>query len=296
LNQFKDAAGRRREHGRIAPPDGRTMRLIDPPMLRPTRTGHVPRCGAAKVTLVGAGPGDPELLTLKAARVLQQASLVLYDHLVADAVLDLVPPEAVRLYVGKEASRHTLPQEAISSLMVRLAREGRPLVRLKGGDGYIFGRGGEEVQALAEAGVPFEVIPGLSAAQGAAASAGIPLTHRDHAGTLIFTTGHLRGDREIDLDWEVLARPRQTVVIYMGLGTLPVICERLVAHGLDAMTPAALIERATLPDERCLCGTVATLPALAQAHHVRPPALIMIGSVVGLQPLLARGAELALAA
>lgn len=242
------------------------------------------------VTLVGAGPGDAELLTVKAVRALQSASLVLVDQLVSQEVLALLPPLAECIDVGKKASRHTLPQDEIIALMLQHARRGRSLLRLKGGDGYIFGRGGEEAQALAEAGIPFSVIPGLSAAQGAAASAGIPLTHRDHAGTLIFTTGHLRGDREkggqLDLDWPTLARPRQTVVIYMGVGTLPLICAQLMAHGLAASTPAAVVENATRANERCLTGTVADLPVLALRHGVQAPALIIIGEVVSLQPLL----------
>lgn len=240
------------------------------------------------VTLVGAGPGDPELLTRKAYRALQTATLVLYDHLVGPAVLDCIAPGAERIYVGKESSRHTLPQEQIIELMVRLARSGRNVVRLKGGDGYIFGRGGEEVQALAEAGIGFDVVPGITAAQGAGASVGIPLTHRDHACTLVFATGHLREDRTVGLDWELLARPRQTVVIYMGVGALPAICSQLIAHGLPADTPAAVVENATLPTERCLTATLATLPALAVAEKVQPPALIMVGQVVQLHPLLAR--------
>jgi uroporphyrin-III C-methyltransferase len=202
--------------------------------------------------------------------VLRQASLVLYDHLVSRAVLKLVPPGADLVYVGKESGHHTLPQEGIIDMMVRLAKSGRRLVRLKGGDPYIFGRGGEEAQGLAAAGVPFDVIPGISAAQGAAAAAGIPLTHRDHAEALVFATGHLRGEG-------------QTVVIYMGVGTLPVISAQLQAHGLAGDTPAAVIERATLPDQRTVIGTLATLPELARRHDVRAPALIMIGSVVTLQ-------------
>jgi uroporphyrin-III C-methyltransferase len=264
------------------------MQLLDDPVLRPPALDCAARGTVGTVTLVGAGPGDPDLLTVKAARALRQASLVLHDHLVGQEVLTLVPPAAQRIYVGKESSRHTLSQEAIIELMVSLAREGRALVRLKGGDGYIFGRGGEEAQALALAGIPFEVIPGLSAAQGAAASVGIPLTHRDHAGTLIFATGHGREDREIDLDWDVLARPRQTVVVYMGVATLPTISAQLIAHGMDPQTPAALVERATRPDERCITGSIATLPTLALVHRVRPPALIVIGTVVSLQPLLSR--------
>lgn len=273
------------------------MQLLDDPTLRPPALHAAARRGEiGTVTLVGAGPGDPDLLTVKAARMLQRASLVLHDHLVGERVLELVPPGAVRVYVGKESSRHTMPQHSIIELMVRLAREGRSLVRLKGGDGYIFGRGGEEAQALAEAGVPFEVIPGLSAAQGAAASVGIPLTHREHAGTLIFATGHGRDDRDAELDWDVLARPRQTVVIYMGIATLPTICAQLIAHGLDPATPAALVERATLPEERCVTGSVATLPTLATLHRVKAPALIVIGSVVSLRPVLTQATALRAAA
>lgn len=238
------------------------------------------------VTLVGAGPGDWELLTLKAFRVLQSAEVVLYDHLVSDEVLRLVPASAQRIYVGKESSRHTMSQEKIGEAMIGLARQGRRVLRLKGGDGYIFGRGGEEAQALAAAGIPFEVIPGITSAQGASASCGIPLTHRDHSRTLIFATGHLRENHQVDLDWQMLARPRQTVVIYMGIGTLPIIVAQLLAHGLGPDTPAALIERATTAQERCLTGTIATLPQLAIAQHVQPPALIVIGHVVSLREVL----------
>ncbi|HET7527859.1 MAG TPA: uroporphyrinogen-III C-methyltransferase, partial [Burkholderiaceae bacterium] len=244
----------------------------------------------AKVTLVGAGPGDPELLTLKAARVLREARVVLYDHLVGRDVLDLVPKDAHTFYVGKQSGCHTLSQNAIIELMIRLARSGRPVVRLKGGDPFIFGRGGEEAQALARAGVPFEVIPGVSAAQGAAASVGIPLTHRDHACTLVFAAGHLRGEgdaRTLDLDWQALARPRQTTVIYMGVATLPIICEQLIRHGLPPSTPAAVVERATRPDERTVDGTLETLPALARVYEVKSPALIVIGGVAAVRSELA---------
>ena len=258
--------------------------LSEPLQFSPDTTGDglLP----ARVTLVGAGPGDPGLLTVKAANALRAARLVLYDHLVSKEVLALVPAGADLVYVGKESGHHTLPQEGIIDVMLRLARSGRRVLRLKGGDPYIFGRGGEEVQALAAAGVPFEVIPGISAAQGAAAAVGIPLTHRDHAETLVFATGHLRGEgagRSVDLDWAQLARPRQTVVIYMGVGTLPVISAQLQMHGLAGDTPAALIERATLPEQRTVVGTLATLPELARRHDVRAPALIMIGTVVSVQ-------------
>lgn len=241
---------------------------------------------AAAVTLVGAGPGDPELLTLKAVKALQAAKLVLYDHLVSPAVLEFLPPDADRVYVGKQSSCHTLPQSSIIELMIRLARSGRPVLRLKGGDGYIFGRGGEEAQALSAAGIAFTVVPGLTAAQGAAASVGIPLTHRDHACSLVLSTGHMRENRTLDMDWPMLARPRQTVVFYMGVNNLAEICRQLIAHGLPPHTPAALVEKATLPDERCITGTLAKLPALAEEHGVTPPALIMVGEVVSLRAQL----------
>lgn len=264
--------------------------IDDPQWLTPAHSGApgsaVP---AGFVTLVGAGPGDPDLLTVRAARVLREASLVLYDHLVGEQVLSLVRAGAERIYVGKESSCHTLPQEGIIDLMCRLARSGRSLVRLKGGDCYVFGRGGEEALALADAGIPFDVVPGITAAQGAGACAGIPLTHRDHAGTLVFATGHLRGQNESALDWPLLARSRQTVVFYMGVATLPTICSQLVAHGLPADTPAAIVERATMPDQRVTTGTVATLAQLAIDRAVKAPALIIVGGVVSLQQKLSQG-------
>jgi uroporphyrin-III C-methyltransferase len=263
------------------------MNLVDlNQVLNPARPAAAAPPSPGTVTLLGAGPGDPELLTVKAVKALQAASLVLYDHLVSPAVLELLAPSTERIYVGKESSRHTLPQGDIIELMLRLARSGRSLLRLKGGDGYIFGRGGEEAQALAAEGVPFTVIPGLTAAQGAAASVGIPLTHRDHAASLVLATGHLRDGQGLDMDWAMLARPRQTVVLYMGVNNLPEICRQLMAHGLPGDTPAALVEKATLPDERCITGTVADLPSLALRHQVRPPALIMIGSVVSVREQL----------
>jgi uroporphyrin-III C-methyltransferase len=298
LTWFKDRpAARFHNAGSIRVGDA-AMSLLNEPL-------HFgPPVAAARVTLVGAGPGDPELLTLKAAKALQAARLVLYDHLVSKEVLELLPKGADRIYVGKEAGCHTLTQEGIIELMIRLARAGRPVLRLKGGDPYIFGRGGEEAQALAANGIPFEVIPGISAAQGAAACAGIPLTHRDHAGTLVFVTGHAcarrgargegagavsgedSGEVSVDLDWPMLARPNQTVVIYMGVATLPLICAKLIEHGLSPGTPAALVERATLPTQRNVIGSVQTLPTLALIHDVRAPALVVIGGVVGLHQVL----------
>ena len=259
----------------------------------PAASAPVPRAQWGRVTLVGAGPGDAELLTLKAARVLAGAGTVLYDHLVSNDVLAHVAPGAELIYVGKQSRNHTLPQEGIIELMVRLAQQGRSLVRLKGGDPYIFGRGGEEAQALAAAGIACDTVPGISAAQGAAAATGIPLTHRDHAAMLVFATGHLQGEegeRTVALDWDALARPRQTVVIYMGVGTLPTICAELVKHGMAPDMPAAVIERATLPGQRTVVGTVQTLPALAVQHAVRAPALIVIGSTVSLHEHLGPGA------
>lgn len=265
------------------------MTLLSEPLQFTPDTGRAAAPG--HVTLVGAGPGDPDLLTVKAARALREATLVLYDNLVSKDVLALVPASADRVYVGKVSGHHSLSQDGIIELMMRLAGGGRRLVRLKGGDPYIFGRGGEEAQALAAAGIPFDVIPGISAAQGASASTGIPLTHRDHAESLVYATGHLRGEgdaRTVDLDWALLSRPRQTVVIYMGVGTLPVISAQLQAHGLGGDTPAAIVERATQPGQRTLTGTLATLPEIAQRHDVRAPALILIGTVVSLRAELAQ--------
>jgi uroporphyrin-III C-methyltransferase len=238
-----------------------------------------------KVWLMGAGPGDPELLTVKAARLLASARLVLHDHLVGAGVLALVPREARRICVGKRARRHTLPQEEINALLVELGLAGEQVVRLKGGDPYVFGRGGEEALALAAAGVPFEIVPGITSAQGMSAYAGIPLTHREHASSVVFATGHCREGGAAP-DWAALARPRQTVVIYMGLGALPTICRQLAAHGLPADTPAAVVEQATTPAQRVVAGTLLTLPMLAQAQAVAAPALVVVGESVRLHNTL----------
>ena len=241
---------------------------------------------AGFVSLVGAGPGDPELLTLRALRVMQRADVVLYDHLVAPALVDLVRRNADRIYVGKEQDRHSLGQHEINALMVRLARKGKRVVRLKGGDPFLFGRGGEEIEALAAQGVAFEVVPGVTAAAGAAAYAGIPLTHRDHAQSCVFATGHLK-DGSAQLDWQALARPNQTVVIYMGVGGLAKICAGLIEHGLAPGLPAALVEKATWPGQRVVEGTLASLPEKAATEDVRPPALLIVGEVVRLRARLA---------
>jgi uroporphyrin-III C-methyltransferase/precorrin-2 dehydrogenase/sirohydrochlorin ferrochelatase len=238
------------------------------------------------VVLVGGGPGDPELLTLKALKALQAADVVLHDNLVAPEIVEMARPQAERIYVGKRCANHALTQAEINALLVRLAQAGKRVVRLKGGDPFVFGRGGEEVEHLAAHGVPFRVIPGVTAAAGIGAYAGIPLTHRDHAQALVLVTGH-RKDESLDLDWEALARPRQTVVVYMGLQTLPLLCEKLIAHGLPASTPAAVVEKGTTAEQRVVTGTLATITGLARAEGLRPPTLVIVGEVVKLQARLA---------
>ena len=246
---------------------------VENPASHPTSLG--------RVALVGAGPGDAELITLKGARLLGQADVVVYDNLVGDGIIDLARPSAERIFVGKMAGNHTLPQEDICQLLVDLARAGKSVVRLKGGDPFVFGRGGEEIDVLQAAGIAVDIVPGVTAALGAAAAFGFPLTHRDHAQSCVFVTGHLK-DHSVDLDWPALARPDQTVVIYMGVTGLDIISARLQDAGLPGDTPAALIYRATWPNQRIYPGTLATLPAIAAEHKVKPPTLIVIGSVVGL--------------
>lgn len=240
---------------------------------------------AGEIWLIGAGPGDPELLTIKAWRLLQQADVLVCDQLVPDAILDLAHPQAERMHVGKARGRHTMPQPAINQLLVDLARQGKRVARVKGGDPFIFGRGGEEMEAALAAGVPCTVVPGITAATGCAAAAGIPLTHRDHAQSVRFVTGHTR-EGALSLDWPALVSGGQTLVFYMGLSNVAEICRQLVRHGLRDSMPVAIVERGTRPDQRVITGSLRTLPALAAACASASPALLIVGTVVSLRATL----------
>jgi uroporphyrin-III C-methyltransferase/precorrin-2 dehydrogenase/sirohydrochlorin ferrochelatase len=246
-------------------------------------TGNLYR---GEVYLLGAGPGDPDLMTFKALRLLQSADVVLYDRLVAPEIVDMARRDAERIYVGKARSDHALPQHEINQLLVHLARQGKRVVRLKGGDPFIFGRGGEEIDLLAENGIPFQVIPGITAASAAACYSGIPLTHRDYARSVRFVAGHLK-DGTVSHNWEEFQSESETLVFYMGLVGLPVICEQLQRHGRSHDTPVALVERATTAGQRVITGTLGTMVDIVQREQPRAPTLIIVGNVVRLHQKLA---------
>lgn len=241
-----------------------------------------------EVYLVGAGPGDPELLTLKALRLMQQADVVFYDRLVSQPVLDLCRRDAEKIYVGKARSQHAVPQQHINHLLIEYAQQGKRVCRLKGGDPFIFGRGGEEIQELCEAGIPCQVVPGITAASGCAAYAGIPLTHRDYAQSVRLLTGHLK-EGSPELPWPELVYEKQTLVLYMGLVGLAQICNQLIAHGQRANMPVALISKGTTPEQKVVVGTLADIVSKVEQHQITAPTLTIIGDVVKLREKLCTG-------
>jgi len=239
-----------------------------------------------EVYLVGAGPGDPDLLTFRALRLLQQADVIVYDRLVSEQILDMARRDADLVYVGKERDKHTLPQEDINHMLARIAKKGKRVLRLKGGDPFIFGRGGEEIETLMEEGVEFQVVPGITAATGAASYAGIPLTHRQYAQAVVFVTGHLK-DGSMNLNWPALAQPHQTVVVYMGLLGLDTLCQKLQQHGMPAETPIALVQQATTPSQQVIISDLKSMPEYVKQFEVHAPTLIIVGDVVSLHHKLA---------
>jgi len=238
-----------------------------------------------QVFLIGAGPGDPELLTLKAVRLIQQADVVLYDRLVSDEIMAFCHPDAERVYVGKARADHAVPQEGINQLLVKYAKQGSTVLRLKGGDPFIFGRGGEELEELAQSGVPFQIVPGITAASGCASYSGIPLTHRDYAQSVRFVTGHVK-DGSADLPWNELVHDHQTLVVYMGLSGIASICSGLIDHGMAADTPIALVEKGTLPEQKVHISTLADMPAYVSGNSISAPTLTIVGQVVSLHEKL----------
>ncbi|MCP4002345.1 MAG: uroporphyrinogen-III C-methyltransferase [Gammaproteobacteria bacterium] len=240
---------------------------------------------AGEVALVGGGPGDPELMTFKAVRLLQRADVVIYDRLLSPEIVNLARRDAERIYAGKASSKHSMPQEDINALLVKLAQEGKRVVRLKGGDPFVFGRGGEEISELMNHGISFQVVPGITSALGCSSYCGIPLTHRDYAQSVVFATGHLRNDT-VDLNWEMLTQPNQTAVIYMGLLGLAIISEKMIAHGLSAEMPVAVVRNATMPNQKIVIGTLANIFDKSTAAGMTSPCLIIVGEVVNLHEQL----------
>jgi len=253
--------------------------------LQKTLSNQEDSVNLGEVYLIGAGPGAADLLTFRALRLMQQADVIVYDHLVSPEILDLARRDSEKVYVGKQRQKHTLPQESINTLLADLAKAGKRVVRLKGGDPFIFGRGGEEIETLMQQGINFQVVPGITAASGCATYAGIPLTHRDHAQSCTFVTGHLK-DNSINLNWTQLAAPNQTIVIYMGLVGLEKICQSLIAHGSPKDLPIALVQQGTTTNQRVITGTLETLPTTIAGLNIKPPTLIIIGTVVTLHDKL----------
>ena len=241
--------------------------------------------GEGEVYLVGAGPGDPDLLTFRALRLMQQADIALYDRLVHPSIIDLIRRDAQKIYVGKQRDNHTVRQEEINDLLVKYAKEGKRVLRLKGGDPFIFGRGGEEIDTLVDNNVSFQVVPGVTSASGCSAYSGIPLTHRDHAQSCIFVTGHLKKGK-LELNWDKLIQPNQTIVFYMGLVSIEIICTQLIANGLDPETPCALVQQGTTPDQKVYTSVVKNMSALVKAKKPQAPTIFIIGYVVNLRDKL----------
>jgi uroporphyrin-III C-methyltransferase/precorrin-2 dehydrogenase/sirohydrochlorin ferrochelatase len=265
----------------LAGNEPRARELLDE-QLAAHKAGDDGKANIGAVYLVGAGPGDPDLLTFRAMRLMQRADVVVYDRLIGSRILDLVRRDAERVYVGKMKNQHALPQDDISRLLVSLAREGKRVLRLKGGDPFIFGRGGEEIEMLASEDIPFQVVPGVTAASGCASYAGIPLTHRDHAQSCVFVTGHAKNGKP-DLDWAVLLQPKQTVAIYMGLAMLPELTQEFLARGAKLDTPVAVVDNGTRTNQKVVTGTIATIAEAVAASGIKGPAITFIGTVVTLR-------------
>jgi len=260
----------------------KTLKLLEAQL--ENESSHLDSKG--EVYLVGGGPGDPELLTFRALRLMQQADVVLYDRLVAPKILEFVRKDAKRIYVGKERDRHALPQAEINQMLVDLAKQGRRVLRLKGGDPFMFGRGGEEIDLLYENNIPFQIVPGITAASGCASYAGIPLTHRNYAQSCLFVTGHLK-DGSMNLNWQTLVQPQQTLAVYMGTHSLDILSRQLIKHGMKKSMPAAIIQQGTTGDQNVYLSTIERLPKVPKENNVKPPSMIIIGEVVSLHEKLA---------